>query len=302
MDEILVLGGSGFIGKNLCNYLAERGYKVICYDRNEFITNSKNIRFVVGDFFDDNMLYSAVKKVKYVIHAISSINPGNSNELFMRGYEKDFIQTLKLCNWLVGKDIRMIFISSGGTVYGEHAIQPLSEIILPRPINHYGNIKLSIENAMRAFNYQMKTSFLIARVSNPYGRGNDIKKGVGFIDTVIKKALSGEKIEIWGDGENIRDYIYIDDVCKMIESLIRYNGDLETFNISTGIGTTQNQVLEIVRKQGINVLAEYKSARTVDVRTSILANGVIRKISGIKPISVRDGIEVYCRYLLEDVK
>ena len=110
----------------------------------------------------------------------------------MQGYEKDFLQTVKLCKMIKDKDVKLIFLSSGGTVYGNHDIQPLDESVLPCPINHYGNMKLCIENVIRTFNYQMNKNMIIARISNPYGPGQDFHSGVGFIDAVLKKAI--EKI------------------------------------------------------------------------------------------------------------
>ena len=124
-------------------------------------------------------------------------------------------------------------------MHGNQEIQPIVEDALPRPINHYGNVKLCIENTIRTFNYQAHTKILIARISNPYGPGQDFNKGVGFIDAAIKKTIRGEKIEIWGDGNNVRDYIYIDDVCRMLISLFNYQGNYDTFNISSNTGTSQ---------------------------------------------------------------
>lgn len=133
----------------------------------------------------------------------------------------------------------MIFLSSGGTVYGNQSIQPIREDALPKPINHYGNVKLCIENTIRTFNYQTHTKLLIARISNPYGPGQDFNRGVGFIDAALKKSIRKEKIEIWGDGTNVRDYIYIDDVCQMLIMLLEYEGEFDTFNLSSNIGTSK---------------------------------------------------------------
>ena len=81
---------------------------------------------------------------------------------------------------------------------------------------------------------------IIARISNPYGPGQDFNKGVGFIDAALKKTLNHEQIEIWGDGSVVRDYIYIEDVCEMIGSLINYDGNEEVFNVSSNQGISLN--------------------------------------------------------------
>ena len=198
---------------------------------------------------------------------------------------------------LVDTDTRMIFLSSGGTVYGDHKKQPIDEGVLPTPINHYGNIKLCIENTLRTFNYQKGTQFIIARISNPYGPGQDFHKGVGFIDAVLKSTMLGIPVEIWGDGENVRDYVYIDDVCEMLECLIRYQGSWETFNVSSGKGYTQNAVIEVLKVMGLYPEVNYKNKRSVDVRKIILSNARMHNLWKQNPIGLEEGIRRYYRYL-----
>lgn len=297
--KILIIGGAGFLGKNLCKYFFKAGYEVYCFDL-EFPELDEKINLIKGDFFNENDLKKAVFEKDCIIHAISTVNPGNSNTLFLKGYQQDFIQTVKLCELLVHSKSKMIFISSGGTVYGNHSSQPIGEEVLPRPINHYGNIKLCIENAMRTFNYQMDTDFIIARVSNPYGIGQDFYKGVGFIDAALKHAINNIPVEIWGDGNNIRDYIYINDFCEMIGKLVEYSGYEDTFNISSGIGASQNRVIEIINEMGFFPEVIYKEKRSVDARLIILKNEKIKKIWKKEPMSLEKGIKLYCQYLNEN--
>lgn len=299
MKKILIIGGTGFIGTNLCKQLLLEGqYEVFCLDLHVPTTGNDGIKYICGDFFDEELLRDVITDKDYIVHAISSINPGNSNEKYIQGYEKDFVSTMRLCSYLVGKKTKMVFLSSGGTVYGDHNIQPLNEEVLPKPINHYGNIKLCIENTLRAFNYQMHNKMIIVRISNPYGMGQDYHKGVGFIDAVLKGCINGEDITIWGDGNNIRDYIYIEDVCKMIIRLLDYEGKYDTFNISSGIGVTQNEVVSIVEQMGFSPKVVYEPQRTVDVRKIILDNARIREIYKDAMVPLNQGIKIYCDYLL----
>lgn len=299
--KILVIGGSGFLGNNICRYLAGKNYEVYNFDLVE-VTGVKDIHFIKGNFFDEEDLKMAVKGKDCVIHAVSTINPGNSNESYMRGYQQDFIQTVKLCHILAQSRIRLIFLSSGGTVYGNQVHQPVNENVLPCPINHYGNIKLSIENTMRTFNYQMGADFLIARISNPYGHGQNFQTGVGFIDAVLKNAMQDTIIEIWGDGENIRDYIYIDDVCEMLECIMRYSGNQDTFNVSSGKGISQNEIIDIVKSIGYSPKVVYKERRKVDVKSIILSNERIQRLWQKNPIDIRSGIKLYNEYLKRQIK
>ncbi len=153
-----------------------------------------NICYIQGDFFDDNVLKSIIKDMDIIYHSLSTVNPGNSNEKYMMGYSRDFIQTVKLCSMILETETKLIFLSSGGTVYGKQNIQPIKETAVAMPINHYGNVKLCIENTIRIFDIQAHSKMLIARISNPYGPGQDFTKGVGFIDAVLKKSIKKQTI------------------------------------------------------------------------------------------------------------
>ena len=295
--NVLIIGGNGFIGSNLGRHLADRGWHVTSFDIARPPMPDSRIEYVMGDFFDDNVLADAIKGRDIIYHALSTVNPGNSNEKYMMGYGRDFIQTVKLFEMLKETDTKLIFLSSGGTVYGEQEKQPITEEASARPINHYGNVKLCIENTLRVFDIQAKSKMMIARISNPYGPGQDHNKGVGFIDAVIRKTLAGEHVEIWGDGENIRDYIHIDDVCKMLGNLAMYEGDETVFNLSSGKGTSQKQIVGIVKSIDDSVKCEYKPARSVDVRRIILDNSRIMSIYPIDLVDINEGIKAVYDYL-----
>jgi UDP-glucose 4-epimerase len=299
--KILVLGGNGFLGKNLCKYLIDRGEIVYSFDMSLPEQPVEDIHYLTGDFFDDYTLQEAVKGMDVIFHAICTLNPGNSNEKYIMGYERDFVQTAKLCSYIKDTDCRLIFFSSGGTVYGNQEVQPITENAVPVPINHYGNLKLCIENTIRTFNFQMKKNMLIARISNPYGVGQDYHKGVGFIDAAIKRTLQKETIEVWGDGNNVRDYIYIDDVCRMLYALIDYHGEYEVFNLSSGRGESQNDILDILRSLSPDVKVTYTKARTVDAKKIILDNQRIQTICPMELIPLEQGIRRYFDYVKQQM-
>lgn len=299
--KVLVLGGNGFIGKNLSKYLLKKGMDVKVFDSTAPEERLDRIEYIVGNFFEEKDLIPYLFNIDVVIHAISSINPGNSNILYMQGYNNDFVYSVKLADYSVKYGFRLVFLSSGGTVYGKQKIMPIKEETLPRPINHYGNIKLCIENTYHIFNTQMNADIKIVRIANPYGPGQDYKRGVGFIDAVVKSALQNTVIHIFGDGTVIRDYIYIDDVCAMIEAIIRYKGQEEIFNVGTGVGTSQTQIIEYVKEFVPELRIEYLPSRAVDVSSIILDNSKISEIYQKPCIDVRTGIVRYHRYIRESV-
>lgn len=120
---------------------------------------------------------------------------------------------------------------------------------------------------------------------------------MGFIDAALKKSIRKEKIEIWGDGTNVRDYIYIDDVCQMLIMLLEYEGEFDTFNLSSNIGTSQKNVIEMIQKLGLEPQVEYLLARSVDAKKIILSNQRIMKIYNRSIIQVNEGIELYYQWL-----
>ena len=295
--KILVLGGNGFIGKNLCKYISSMGHDVISFDMDYGFRESTKITYVKGDFFQDDDLIPYLKDVDVVFHAISTINPGNSNNKYMQGYTHDFLQSVKLCDLSKQYHFKIVYLSSGGTVYGFQTHMPIDEETLAIPINHYGNLKLCIENTFRTFNKQFNTNVIIARIANPYGPGQDYSKGVGFIDAALKRAIHNQTIEIWGDGTVIRDYIYIDDVCHMLASLIYYEGKESVFNISSNSGVSQNEIIKIIHKMVPDISVKYLPARSVDVPAIILNNTKILSVCKEQCIEIEEGITKYYKYL-----
>lgn len=298
MKKVLILGGNGFIGSNLSNCLIKHKYEVYSFDIQLPRIKVNDVHYIVGDFFDDESLEKAINGMDVIIHSLSTVNPGNSNERFMQGYSRDFVQSVKLFDMCIKKHIKVIFLSSGGTVYGIQNEQPIKETALPMPINHYGAVKLCIENVMRTFNTQLHTKMLIARISNPYGPGQDFHKGVGFVDASLKKTLKNETIEIWGDGNVIRDYIYIDDVCEMLCSLVEYNGNEEVFNISSNEGISLNDIIKEIQLLDLKPNVVYKPARSVDVPKVILDNSKIMKVYHLKIRPFREGLYSFYQHLV----
>ena len=300
--RVIVIGGNGFIGTNVCKYFSTNNWSVTSFDLALPKEKISNVEYVQGDYFNNTLLESQIADKDLIIHSLSTVNPGNSSVKFLQGYSLDFVQMAKLALMLVGTGKKMIFISSGGTVYGNQTEFPIKETACLNPINHYGCLKVCIENMLRTYNIQNNTSFLIARVSNPFGPGQDYKKGVGFVDAVLKKTINNEQIEIWGDGEIVRDYIYIDDVCKMIFGMANYKGQIDTFNISSGIGVSQNDIIGLLKKQGYKPDVKYTVARSVDARKIVLDNSRIKEICDIGSLSFEGALNTYLSVLKKEVE
>ena len=297
MKKILVLGGNGFIGKRLASFLANQGNQVYSFDLNLPNVREKGVYYISGDFFDDSDLYYALEDKDIIYHCICTINPGNSWDKYMQAYSGDFLQTVKLCKFVFETNKKLVFLSSGGTVYGKKEVQPIEENSATYPINHYGALKICIENIIHSFNERMENKIIIARISNPYGPGQDYTKGVGFIDAAIKNAINEKEITVFGDGSIVRDYIYIDDVVNLLYFLASYKGEHDTFNISTGIGTSQKEILNMLKSYFPNMIIRFEKERDVDLKKTVLSNKRLIDCYDYKMTNIKDGIFKYLEYL-----
>ncbi len=297
-EQTLVLGGSGFIGSALVRELSSRGTNVISFDQVDKDEKLPNVSYEAGNYFDTDSLVKLIGCSSAVVLAVGAMNPGNSVKGYMRGYEDYFSHDVRILDACANRGVKVLFLSSGGTVYGPQSVLPISEDVAPSPINHYGALKLCVESAMSAFEAQTGCKMIAARVANPYGPGQDYRKGVGFIGAAIAKAISGEFLEIWGDGSTVRDYVYIDDVAKMLAGLLEYSGPYSVFNVGTGIGTSQIKVLELLETQSLGPNVVFCPSRSVDVQSSVLDISRIRDIPSFEePKDVSTGIDRYVSYL-----
>lgn len=299
--KVLVLGGNGFIGKNVCKELYNGGAHVVAFDR-VIDSTCKCSEAVNGDFFNDEELFRSIDQVDYIFHAVSTITTNNCSEFFVRGYQLDLAQGVKMFDYAARHKKKVIFLSSGGTVYGNPKSIPTPEDEPTAPVSHYGVLKRALESAANVVNNTHGTYIYTVRLSNPYGPGQDFKKGIGFIDAVLKKAINHEEISIWGDGTIVRDYIYIDDACKIMCSLLDYDGEYTIINVGTGIGTSQNTILDAIKTLGLDVQVNYCPARSFDVKANILNVQRMKSIYKNELVPLETGIRLYYDYILGAAK
>jgi len=206
-----------------------------------------------------------------VYHLVSSCRPSQHTESAANELVADVASTVRYLELTRARKLRWVFVSSGGTVYGPNAPCPTLEDAPPHPICSYGLVKLTLENYFALYKRLHGTDFVVARVSNPYGPWQDPSRGQGVVAAMIYKVLTGQRVEIWGDGENIRDYIYVDDAISGLLAVASCGRSGEVYNIGTGIGSSINQLTTIISKiLGKNISLEYVESRTVDVKKNVL--------------------------------
>jgi len=205
-ETCLILGGAGFIGSHLADLLLENDYNVVIFDKiNCFKGNInhilKRIKFIEGDFNNDIDIKNALENVDYVYHFVSTTLPQSSNLNPYYDVESNVLGSIKLFEKCVEFLIKkVIFLSSGGTVYGISKEQIITESHPCNPVCSYGITKLAIEKYLNLFYYLNGLNYSVIRLSNPYGERQNPLVQQGVIPVFLKKALLNEVIDIWGDG------------------------------------------------------------------------------------------------------
>ena len=189
---------------------------------------------------------------------------------------------------------RVIFASSGGTVYGKLREIPVPESHPREPITAYGAGKVTAETYLGLYRAMYKLDCRIARIANPYGAGQNLTRGLGAVTTFCARALSREPITIWGDGKVVRDYIHVGDVAAALVALAGSEPSEEfIFNIGSGVGLNLNEIVnELEAQLGRTLDVTRTEMRAFDVPCSILSIERARHNFGWQPrISLRAGIQ-----------
>jgi len=308
LSTCLLLGGGGFIGSHLCEALLIQGYNVRVFDKIGF--DKKNIYHIInqieiveGDFNNIVNLKAALHDIEYIFHLISSTTPSISIENPIFDIETNLIPTINLLNesLKLHKLKKIIFLSSGGTVYGIPNIMPIPESHSTIPICPYGIIKNTIEHYLTLYERLFGIKCYIFRLSNPYGQRQNPYGNQGVISIFLNKVMSGQKLEIWGDGEVIRDYIYIKDVVELLVNSLEKETTNQIYNIGSGVGVSLNQVISTINRITLqNIYVEYQNNRSFDVPVNILDISLVKNDFNWAPItSLEDGINLLFQNMLK---
>lgn len=293
-----VLGGGGFIGSAITDQLLEEGHRVKVLVRSNRppyrpFSPKEPIQWISGDFANENQLKKVMNESDVVFHLIGTTLPKSSNEHMVYDIESNLIGSLRLLQVARAVGVRkIIFISSGGTVYGRPNYLPIDESHPTNPIVSYGIIKLAIEKYILMYRQLYDLQAIILRVSNPYGERQRIETAQGAVGVFLKRALAGEPIEIWGDGTTTRDYIHVRDVATAFTKALIYEGPHQIFNVSTSLGTSLNDLVKLIQETvDCPVQVKYRDSRFFDVPANVLDNSLIKQEFGWSPqIDLRKGI------------
>jgi UDP-glucose 4-epimerase len=286
----VVLGGGGFIGTHLCRALKHQGALVRGFGRSR--TDSAalaGVLWTTGEFTDRAALARAVEGCEVVFHLLGGSIPDSSNKDplgDLLGSVVPSLQLLEICR--ASKVRKIVFVSSGGTVYGVPRTIPIPESAATDPISAYGISKLTVEKYLALYHHLYGSEFSVLRVANTFGPYQSPDRRQGLVAAFMHRIAQGQPIEIWGDGRVVRDFIYIDDVIDAVLLAALYDGPHHVFNVGAGVGRSVLEVVaDIAEVLGQpDVVPNHKPGRATDVPINVLDITLIRRELGWSPRSV----------------
>ncbi|ASG24703.1 NAD-dependent epimerase/dehydratase family protein [Nitrospirillum viridazoti] len=298
----LVLGAGGFIGTNLCRRLQANGAVVQAFGRSQPLPGALGGGdWMTGDFTDHAAVARAVEGNEVIFHLISGSLPESSNKDPIADLSGSVVQTLHLLDIARASGVRkVVFASSGGTVYGIPQQVPIPESAPTNPIAAYGIGKLAIEKYLGLYRHLYGLDYAVLRVANPFGPYQTGRRKQGVIAALARRALDGLPLEIWGTGEVVRDFIYVDDVVSALVASATHDGSHKVFNVGQGEGRSINQIIAdlraILSDRTLDVI--YKPGRATDVPVNVLDIGLIYREMGWRPLtSWSDGLRATIEWI-----
>lgn len=297
MRKALVVGGNGFIGYHLVRALVQDGWQASVYDRalkGRFADWSEAPCYVQGELGNRELLRESMQGIDTVFHWAYTTIPKTSNDDPAFDVQSNVIATIDLLSECARARVRrVVFLSSGGTVYGIPQQLPVPEDHPKQPICSYGITKLMIEQYLFLFRRLHGLSYAVLRPANPYGEEQNILGAQGAIAVFLGRIAKGQPVEIWGDGSVTRDYFYVGDLARAAIMAADAKVPQVIANVGSGEGLSLNELLDVIREAvGVAFDVQYQAARPFDVPKLILDISHARKVLGWKPeASLRDGIK-----------
>jgi len=310
MAAIFITGGTGFIGSHIVEQLLQEGHTITVLTTSSTVHPNlqpfiQQLRIVRGNFGDRNLMQHYLKEIDILIHLAWSTVPKDASENPAYDAQTNIIGSINLLHAAVHNQVkRVIFISTGGALYGIPQYTPLDEQHPLRPISAYGISKMAFERYLHFFYKNKGLDYIILRVSNAYGPRQNITKGQGVIGIWLHKYLQNEAIEIWGDGETVRDYIYVTDIATAVQQALAYQGEERVFNLGSGQGQSLNQLVDYCQKvTQKQIPVHYKEARSFDVPVNVLAIQKIKKAFDWQPtVGMEEGMQNTWQWMLQQNK
>ena len=310
MNRALVVGGNGFIGSHLVNRLVMTGWDVTVlhkYEQPRYATMPESVRFLRGDLTQESVLEEAVVGQDVVFHLLWTTTAihEQANRDPAADAQANLIPSIYLVEACREAGVgRLVFTSSGGTVYGRAQQVPIPETHPNNPVTAYGVSKLAVEKYLQMFRHLHDLDFAIFRPSVPYGPYQNPLARQGAVAVFLYRVAKGLPLHIWGDGDVSRDYFYISDLVDvLILGGTRPLEDKRVFNIGGAEEISLNQLIACVEETvGQKAIIEYKPARNFDAPRVSLDTTCAQSVLGWQPkVPMKDGLAKTWEWMQETI-
>jgi UDP-glucose 4-epimerase len=294
-----VIGGHGFIGGYLCPVLAASGREVLVLGRNPFTDDTKGhgVRHIECDGKDQSALRKALYGCDEIIDLAYSTVPKSSVEDPLFDLQSNLPRFLRLLETLRNdaRVRRLLVVSSGGAVYGQPKILPITEDAPTNPISPYGVTKLMTERYAFIYHKLFGIPAIVVRPGNAYGKRQRAFTGQGFVATAMGHIVRGDEIVVFGEQGTVRDYIHVHDIARGIVAALNHGVPGAVYNIGSGVGYSNLTVINFIRPlaevTGLPVRVRHAPAREFDVTSNVLSSDILHCCSGWKPkIPIHEGL------------
>lgn len=299
-------GATGFLGGALAEGLLGDGFRMrlFCRHPEALSPRLRSAEVVVGDARDPRAVADSLIGVDLVIDGLGATLPAIRPGDLVPEIEHSLAPLAILLDAMAQQPgRRLIFLSSGGAIYGSGRPLALTEESPTAPEGAYGLGKLLAEEMIRFRSRRGELTHLILRPSNVYGRSRPRSQLQGVCDIFLDRAARGEAIELWGDGSRIRDYLFVDDFVQAVRALLDSPASNEVVHVSTGIGSSLHEVVAAVEAAvGPAARVEPGAHRYPGVDRSVLSNQRLRALTGWEPrFSLASGIAEAARRRTRDL-
>jgi UDP-glucose 4-epimerase len=301
-EPVLLIGGNGFYGRALATHLIDQGRDVHVVSRNAEPNRLGNLHIHRASQDDPTTMRLLLEQCPIVVHLASTSTPGSSARDATHDTEFNVLPAARLLS--IAAEIpprRLLFVSSGGSVYGNPSKVPVDETAHIQPLSYHAAGKVALEALFQAFAHAHDTSLAILRPSNLYGPGQPLRQGFGLVRTLLERAMHNESVEVWGDGSALRDYLFIDDAVAASERLIKQPDATGVFNLGSGCGTSIRQMVDqVFQLTGRPPKVVHRGARETDVRAIVLNTQRLADATAWTPkIDLETGLERTWQWLCE---
>lgn len=291
----VVLGGNGFIGRNLVEELTEKRHHVTVYDIRPLPEQLRipMVTYQTGSIHDQRKLAATLAGVETVYHLVSSSAPRASNLEPLNDIAENLQASVALLRLCVESDIkRVVFVSSGGAVYGLPSRHPIPEDHPTNPISSYGIVKLATEKYLHLFHHLYGLEYAILRPSNPYGPYQDPDGPMGVVAVFLGCLARGLPVSIWGSDEVTRDFLYVRDLARALSTAGTTSVPCSICNIGGGRGVTLKELLDLITNLvQVKATVVRKPANAADPPAIILDITRAREVLGWVPsVTLEEGL------------